>query len=394
MDFQATASESHGEVISWSSDFGQGNARDVQQRKDGTISFTISPDPGGDQYLWFFLKIAVDQSDSVDFVLMNAAKAHQTGNRWNITKPFISADGETWHRAIDIKYGKDSGLLNILNEPVFRFRSPIVSDTLWIAYFQPYTNKDLCSFITQLDTYESVRVSSLGLSEEGRKIPLITVAKLDSSNTERETIWIVGREHPGETPLSFVCEGIIEAILNHPAGKRLCTIFDFRVVPILNVDGVDHGHYYHNATGVNLARDWVDFKAVETRLLRNAIIEDIDNSQVSLLINLHSSNDPIRGHFFLEISPSALSNEDAELQRAIFSAADKQHPQIQSQSPVKLLDLPGITGNALYHNFGIYCLYLESNYSRGADGSLVTTESLKEVGMALVQTLAEVLIPE
>jgi hypothetical protein len=390
----ATDSNSHSDDIFWSSDFEQGNAADVHLRRDGAVAFSIPTDPGGDQYLWFFLKVAVNRQEPVEFVLLNAANAHQAGNRWKITKPFISGDGYTWHRAANTQYSKDPGLINLFNVPVFRFRSPVLSDTLWVAYFQPYTNDDLSLFLSKLDSVEEVILSQLGLSEEGRQIPEMIIAAQDSAAEDREIIWIVGREHPGEAPLSFVCEGMIDALLKHPAGQRLRGVFDFRIVPVLNVDGVAHGYYYHNAKGVNLARDWVDFDAVETRHLRKAIFEDTQKTRVHLVINLHSSNDPSRGHFFLEIPPSVLSDKAAKLQRSVFAAADRQHPQMQGRSPVKLLDLPGITGNALYREFGIYCLYLESNYSRGADGSQVTIESLRKVGTALVQTLAEVLLPE
>ncbi|RJP75898.1 MAG: hypothetical protein C4524_10945, partial [Candidatus Zixiibacteriota bacterium] len=87
-------------------------------------------------------------------------------------------------------------------------------------------------------------------------------------------------------------------------------------------------------------------------------------------------------------------SEQAGLQKALFQAADGNHPQIQGRAPVRLLDLPGITGNALSREYGTYCLYLESNYSRGADGSPVTPESLRGTGLALAQALAEVLAGE
>ncbi|GAG69235.1 unnamed protein product [marine sediment metagenome] len=94
------------------------------------------------------------------------------------------------------------------------------------------------------------------------------------------------------------------------------------------------------------------------------------------------------------MSESELKPRDIEFQRAIFRIANTLHPQVQGHSPVMLWDLPSITGIALYRHYGVYCLYLESNYNRGADGSTVTPESLRETGVALVQALAEILTPE
>ncbi len=379
--------------FAWSADFPQGNATDVHLRSDGSVAFSIAPEPGGDEYLWFCFEITAGGDKPLEFVLENASGAHQTGRRWKITRPIFSADGVTWVRAARTAYGKEFGLKEIFSDPVFRFQAPFAAETLKVAYFQPYTVEDLDRFIASVRDQPGVRISTLGSSEEGRDIPLIDIAP-DPSVTSPERIWVIAREHPGETPASFVCEGMVKALLGQPAGKRLRDAYRFRIVPLLNVDGAEHGYYYHNATGVNLARDWVEFRAAETRALREKLAEDVDRYDVKLVVNLHSSNDPEKGHFFLSYPRDILTGESAGLQERLFLAANGNHPQMQGRYPVDLLRLPGITGNALLRDFDVYCLYFESNYSRGADGSEVTVSSLREVGGALVQALAEVLRPE
>lgn len=381
--------------INWTADFEAGAAEDVHYRADGSIGFSIPAERGGDEYLWFFFKVQQRLEVGAEFILENAAGAHQTGERWSITRPMFSADGKNWIRAMKTAYSKEPGISHLLEKPVFRFASPIAADTLWIAYFQPYTNADLQEFLNESSDYSGVEIASAGLSEENRQIPLVRIKpNKEVTAQEIQKIWIVAREHPGETPCSFVCEGMIQAILNDPCGKKLRDSYEFCIIPILNIDGVFHGYYYHSSTGVNLARDWQDFRSVETRILRDAVAADVNEKDLRLMVNLHSSNDPSRGHFFLKLSEELLKKQDADFQQNFFNAADGNHPQLQGKRPVKLLDIPGITGNALYRNYGIYCLYLESNYSRGADGSAVTVESLRETGAALVKTLAEILVPE
>ncbi|HDH56984.1 MAG TPA: hypothetical protein ENF16_00065, partial [Bacteroidetes bacterium] len=84
--------------MEWSADFEQGRAANVHLRKDGAIGFSIPSEPGGDEYLWFFFKVAIKKQQKPEFVLENAAGAHQTGKRWKITKPFASTDGRNWIR--------------------------------------------------------------------------------------------------------------------------------------------------------------------------------------------------------------------------------------------------------------------------------------------------------
>lgn len=368
----------------WTADFPAGNATDVQVRDDGTITFSIEEDSGGPEYLWFDLKVVAHSDQPIWFQIENALGAHQTDQRWNISKPFFSTDGKTWIRCVDTRFGKE-GIAKQMGEPVFRFRSPLLADTLYAAYFQPYGLSELGQFLQTLTGKEGVKVSSLGQSEEKRDIPLITFDALDGSE-DHQTIWIIAREHPGEAPSTFVCQGMVEALLsNEYAGLRHS--YKFKIVPIFNVDGVEAGYYYHNATGVNLARDWIDFKAAETTALRQAIEEDTTNGHLSMIFNLHSSNDPSKGHFFLKVPSKLLSEADKARQDAFFQHAGRLDNQIQGHSPVTLKDIPGIMGNVLYKQYGIYVLYLESNYSRGADGSEVTNQSLKDAGRALVESL-------
>lgn len=380
----------------WSTDFEAGAAVYLRYRKDGSIGFSIPEDPGGSQYLWFYFKVFNCGKDPLEFVLENAVGAHQTGRRWNITRPLFSADGRTWVHAEKTSYANAFGLASKLGlRPVFRFRSPIIADTLWVAYSYPYTSNDLKAFLETIKNSQGVAISVLGKSKEGRDIVRVQIAGDQLPDKEKkQSIWVVGREHPGETPVSYFCEGMIGALLHSAPGQQLRRVFDFTFVPMLNVDGVARGYYYHNAAGVNLSREWVEFKSTEARAVRNALTKDIQKRGARLLINLHSSNDPKKGHFFLVIPPDKLKRKDAEFQKRLLKASHKRHPQLQGRSTVSLYSLPGITGNALYRDFGLYSFYIESNYSRGVDGSTVTQESLREAGVALVETLAEVLMSE
>ncbi|TKJ41561.1 hypothetical protein CEE37_03070 [candidate division LCP-89 bacterium B3_LCP] len=375
--------------VTFSTNFESGAAADLKVRQDGSIEFSIPPDPGGDQYLWFYFQVISKKKEPHRFILKNATGAHQTGKRWNITKPIFSADGEKWVRAQKVQYARQVSISDMSIAKVFRFQSPIIAETLYVAYSYPYTNTDLRDYLGTICIDQSVEITKFGSTEEERPIPLL---QIDSPREKK--IWIIGREHPGETPLSFVCEGMIQALLDSPAGWKLRQSYGFSIVPILNVDGVENGYYYHNTGGVNLARDWEEFSSQEVQSLHSAMLHDIENGRLKLIVNLHSSNDPSKGHFFLRIPENKLSADNALLQKRIFEVAGNYHPQIQGRSPVTLYDLPGITGNALNEKYGVYCLYLESNYSRGADGTIPDPQSWHAVGEALVKALAEVLLSE
>ena len=65
--------------------------------------------------------------------------------------------------------------------------------------------------------------------------------------------------HPGESMASFVIEEIITFLLgNSSVAKILRENFIFKIVPMLNVDGVIVGNYRCNLAMVDLNRQWID----------------------------------------------------------------------------------------------------------------------------------------
>ena len=61
----------------------------------------------------------------------------------------------------------------------------------------------------------------------------------------------------GETPASFVCQGIIDFLVSqHPMAKILRDYIIFKIVPMLNPDGVVLGNYRSSLMGFDLNRHW------------------------------------------------------------------------------------------------------------------------------------------
>ena len=70
-------------------------------------------------------------------------------------------------------------------------------------------------------------------------------------------VLINSRVHPGETNASFLVEGIINFLLsNTEEASSLRKVFVFKIIPMLNVDGVINGHYRCSMLGVDLNRWW------------------------------------------------------------------------------------------------------------------------------------------
>jgi len=69
-------------------------------------------------------------------------------------------------------------------------------------------------------------------------------------------VFVSSRVHPGEVPASHIMHGILEYLqrLEDAQVIRLLDQFVFKIVPIINPDGVSRGHYRLDSLGQNLNR--------------------------------------------------------------------------------------------------------------------------------------------
>ena len=74
---------------------------------------------------------------------------------------------------------------------------------------------------------------------------------------KKQCIILTGRVHPGESNSSFVIQGLIEFLLsNDNIAFKLRNLFIFKIIPMLNSDGVILGNFRYNSKGIDLNRMW------------------------------------------------------------------------------------------------------------------------------------------
>jgi murein tripeptide amidase MpaA len=83
------------------------------------------------------------------------------------------------------------------------------------------------------------------------------LASLAEVLARRLGVVLTARVHPGESNASWIMEGIIDYLTSDCEGARdLRKKFVFKVVPMLNPDGVINGNYRTSLAGVDLNRRW------------------------------------------------------------------------------------------------------------------------------------------
>ena len=94
----------------------------------------------------------------------------------------------------------------------------------------------------------------------GNRCDIITITSWDKDPKSakalaKKGVFISARVHPGESNSSWMMKGIIEFLVsNAPEARCLRENFVFKLVPMVNVDGVINGNYRCSLSGQDLNR--------------------------------------------------------------------------------------------------------------------------------------------
>uniref|UniRef100_A0A674IUJ6 Peptidase M14 domain-containing protein n=1 Tax=Terrapene triunguis TaxID=2587831 RepID=A0A674IUJ6_9SAUR len=140
------------------------------------------------------------------------------------------------------------------------------------------------------------------------------------SGAEQKVVFITARVHPGETPSSFVCQGIIDFLVSqHPIAKVLRDHLVFKIAPMLNPDGVYLGNYRCSLMGFDLNRHWVDpspWAHPTLHGVKQLIVQMYNNPKISLefYIDIHAHSTMMNGFMYGNI----FEEEERFQRQAIF----------------------------------------------------------------------------
>jgi len=244
---------------------------------------------------WFYFGLRGGPSGAVvKFTMMNLNKQSKLFSQ-GMSPVFMLTPGKhQWERLRDKPtYQTEENSFNMS----FRFRTlEDTSNVVYFAFTYPYTYKELQANLAKLykkhgngsSPFDQLAVlpetsiyyhqETVIRSLEHRKLSLLTITGMNGIQESKEddlenlfaeeennrpykflnkkTIFLSARVHPGETCSSFVINGFIKFLLREsdPRAVVLRRKYVFKLIPMLNPDGVYNGHYRTDTRGVNLNR--------------------------------------------------------------------------------------------------------------------------------------------
>ncbi|MFZ6748459.1 M14 family metallopeptidase [Undibacterium sp. Ren11W] len=258
--------------IKISQNFDAGAIEVVRAEHAAEISLNLRKDSHADIAQWFYFRLQGARDQATVISILNAGEATYAKG-WENYSAVASYDRETWFR-VDTEF--DGKVMTIHHEPEF--------DSVYYAYFEPYSWERHLSLLGSVEQTGLARVLDLGNTVDGRDLNLVVVG-----NPEAEKkVWIIARQHPGETMAEWLVEGTLNALLD-PANPIARSILDkavLYIVPNMNPDGSVRGNLRTNAAGANLNREWMT-PSIETSPEVYYVKKKIEETGCDLFLDIH-----------------------------------------------------------------------------------------------------------
>ncbi|MBC7416345.1 MAG: carboxypeptidase family protein [Herminiimonas sp.] len=226
-----------------SSLFDGGSVELVDCANADQIDLRIRQDSHAEFLQWFYFRLQGARDTHCTLRMLNAGKTSYPDG-WRNYQAVASYDRETWFR---VPTSFDGQVLTISHTPE--------RDSVFYAYFEPYSTERHLALLGRIERAPSARVLDLATTSDGRDLNAVVVGDPAAGRK----IWVIARQHPGETMAEWFVEGMLDALLDpaDPVAARLRQQAVFYIVPNMNPDGAARGNLRTSATGANLNREWM-----------------------------------------------------------------------------------------------------------------------------------------
>lgn len=341
-----------------SSHFDSGNiiVASIDEKKND-IQLKIRKDTNSDFFQWFHFRLSEAMHKTCKLSIINAGNSSYPGG-WANYQVCASYDRDEWFR-IPTTYR--NGKLSFTFTPKH--------NAVYFAYFAPYSYERHLDLIHQAQLADNTRVEIVGKTYEGRDMEMLVIGK---PGKRKKNIWVIARQHPGESMAEWFMEGFLERLLdpNDATATKLLSQACLYVIPNMNPDGAIAGNLRASASGANLNREWARpsrKRSPEVYYVRNKM----DETGVDMLLDVHGDEE--LPYNFIAASEGIPGYNDA------LAAKEKKFithwmdtcPDFQNthKYPLDKFGEANMTlcSNQIAHRFGCLALTIEMPFKDNAD---------------------------
>jgi len=340
------------------SNFDSGNIEFVSiDVKKNAFKLKIRKDTNSDFLQWFHFRLTGAADRRCKLAIINAGKTtYPIG--WKNYQACASYDREEWFR---VPTTFRNGILTIDFKPSH--------NSVYFAYFAPYSYERHLDMIHEAQLSPDVSMEVIGKTFLGRDIEMLQIGK---PRKNKKVIWVIARQHPGESMAEWFIEGMLSRLLDEddPVSRRLLKEAVFYVVPNMNIDGSIAGNLRSSASGANLNREWqkpTKKYSPEVYFVRNKM----DETGMNLILDVHG--DEGLPYNFIAASEGIPGYDEylATMETRFIGHWMETSPDFQDthKYPLDHFGEANMTlcTNAMAHRFGCLALTIEMPFKDNAD---------------------------
>jgi hypothetical protein len=365
-----------------------GNACDVSlEKREGMMEVSFAADPhGGPESLWFCFRLQRSKAGKktgapVRLVLKHSENMLGMGQALR-TRPVARYDGGEWERleAPSLEALPDGRQL-----VVWQIARP--QTFVDIAFCYPYGKPELDSMLA--DTENCWKADVIGVSQGAR--PLVRLSNdYGLPEGERPGIYVVARQHSGETTGSWVLDGFLREMAR--LGEAAPLVW---AVPFTNIDGVEQGDYGKDNFPYDLNRSWgVTPMRHETLVYQRDVARWKRRCRPMLGIDFHSpGGTETTGVYVFAQKPDHAPEAHKRCLAWTSAVEEKLKPEYAAEDFCRIArypsrwELPNFTSFCgMAHDLCAFSV--ETAYSFSGD-LLLTIENYREIGQRIAQGVVE-----
>ena len=277
--------------VQFSNDFDGARLNGIVKDNDSTYTALITSENTPINISpWYAFKVWAKNSQTIHLNL-----TYQQGIKHRYY-PKLSKDGLGWTPIDSVDYTefeKGKAAFGAGSLPLkVALRLNVGQDTLWVAGQELRTSIHVKKWTMGLAKKKHVRHQVIGQSTEGRDLHSLSIGR----EKNKKLIIVISRQHPPEVTGYLAMQPFVETIASDSKlARKFRKKYTVHVMPLMNPDGVDNGHWRHNKGGIDLNRDWSNFNQPETQAVKSFMEEQVNNQGGKFYfgIDFHSTWDDI-----------------------------------------------------------------------------------------------------
>ena len=291
--------------LKFNGNFECGNLFKAYQHKEKEYVLLLKPDHGNIKYThWFYFKVRPTVAEKITFHIVNITKKDlglMNGQK------IVAKHKEVWERAgTEIcfqetsefsQYVEDTSCFALSFSYTFEDKNEVA-----MAYSFPYTYSQVNEWLHVIrhEHHDIVSIHPLCTTLGGNHCHLLTITSevnlymelKKNQISEKKAIIFMGRVHPSESPASYIMQGLVNFLIgNSFEAKALRKHFVFKIIPMMNPDGVKYGNSRCSLLGVDLNRRWIEANEIfhpEVFYAKEMIKNTKEMHEIAMCCDIHS----------------------------------------------------------------------------------------------------------